>query len=93
MKGFVCDELFAFVTEDEHGNEGIVMAVMDDNMIPLVTAGLEQVKTYIPIAAHIAKHEKRNIKLYHYKRLGEVGKEFTDQFVGVRLDGNPEEQH
>lgn len=93
MKGFVCDELFAFVTEDDEGNEGIVMATMDGNNIPLVTAGLEQVKTYIPLASNIAKHNKINIKLYHYKRIGEVAEDWTNQFIGVRLAGNPEERH
>ena len=93
MKGFVCDELFAFITTDDDGNEGVVMATLEGGNIPLVTAGLEQVKTYIPIAANIAKHNQVNIKLYHYKRIGEVAEDWTNQFIGVRLAGNPEEQH
>ncbi len=89
MKGFQCDELFAFVAEDEDGNEGVVSAVFENNTIPLVCPGLEVVKTFVPIAASIAKSNKINIKLYHYRRLGEVSKDFIDQFVGVRLEGDP----
>ncbi len=89
MKGFQCDELFAFVAEDEDGNEGVVSAVFENNTIPLVCPGLEVVKTFVPIAAQIAKSNGINIKLYHYRRLGEVSKDFIDQFVGVRLEGDP----
>ncbi len=89
MKGFQCDELFAFVAEDEDGNEGVVSAVYKDNTIPLVCPGLEVVKVFVPIAASIAKTNKINIKLYHYRRLGEVSRDFIDQFVGVRLEGDP----
>ena len=89
MKGFQCDELFAFIAIDEDGNEGVVSAVYKDNTIPLVCPGLEVVKTFVPIAASIAKSSGVNIKLYHYRRIGEVSREFIDQFVGVRLEGDP----
>ena len=90
MKGFQCDELFAFVAVDKDGNEGIVMATNRGDSIPLVTSNLETVKVFVPLASHIAKTQQINIKLYHFKRLGEVAQEFLDQFVGVRLEGDPD---
>ena len=89
MKGFQCDELFAFVALDQDGNEGIVMAEQSGNSIPLVTSSLETVKVFVPFAVHIAETQKINIKLYHYHRSGEVAREFIEQFVGVRLEGDP----
>lgn len=89
MKGFQCDELFAFVALDQDGNEGVVMAESQGTTIPLVCSSLETVKVFVPLAAHIAKQEKINIKLYHYRRLGEVASEFIEQFIGVRLEGDP----
>ena len=89
MKGFQCDELFAFVAVDKDGNEGVVMATKGGDSIPLVTSNLETVIDFVPLAAHIAAAQKINIKLYHYKRLGEVANEFLEQFVGVRLEGDP----
>lgn len=89
MKGFQCDELFAFVAVDEDDNEGIVMATTDDGVLPLVSSSLESVKSMVPIASHVAQQNKINIQLYHYKRMGEVSDEFIDQFVGVRLTGDP----
>ena len=89
MKGFQCDELFAFIAVDEDGNEGVVMATSEGSAVPLVTASLETVKTFVPFARHIAEQEKINIKLYHYRRQGEVAREFLDQFIGVRLTGDP----
>ena len=89
MKGFQCDELFAFVAVDKDGNEGIVMATHQGDSIPLITANLETVKVFVPLASYIAKTQEINIKLYHFKRLGEVSKEFLDQFVDVQLEGDP----
>lgn len=89
MKGFQCDELFAFVAVDTDGDEGVVIAEFEGDAVPLVTADLEKVKLFIPIAERIAQGNRVNIKLYHYKRIGEVSRDFTDQFVGVRLDGDP----
>lgn len=89
MKGFQCDELFAFVALDADGNEGVVMAESQGKSIPLVSSSLETVKVFVPLAAHIAQQQKINIKLYHYRRAGEVAREFIEQFVGVRLTGDP----
>jgi len=90
VKGFQCDEVFAFIAADEDENEGIVMATTDDGVMPLVSSSLESIKAMIPIASHIAQQNKINIQLYHYKRMGEVSNEFIDQFVGVRLTGDPD---
>ena len=89
MKGFQCDNIFAFVAVDELGNEGIVMAEYKDNSMPLVAADLEKVKVLIPLAEYIAQSNGINISLCHYQRIGEVNREFIEQFVGVRLTGEP----
>ena len=41
MKGFSCDELYAFVAIDQDGNEGIVSGVLNDEALPMVTADLD----------------------------------------------------
>ena len=90
MKGFECTELYAFVCRDEDGNEGIVSAEFEGDTIPLVCADLERVKVFTPVAEHIAHANRINITCYHYKRMGEISRDFLDQFVGVRLTGDPE---
>ena len=60
MKGFQCDELFAFIAVDKDGNEGIVMATHKGDSIPLITANLETVKVFVPLASYIAKTQEIN---------------------------------
>ena len=49
-------EIFAFVSKDKEGNEGIMGAMqLDGTMMPLIGADVERVESLIPVADMIKK--------------------------------------
>jgi hypothetical protein len=49
-------KLYAFVSKDKNGNEGVMGAMRNDGvMLPLVGADIDRVKSLIPIADKIKK--------------------------------------
>lgn len=81
--GFVVDELFAFVSSDEDGDEGViaVQLVGSDTMMPLVAADLMRVQEMIPFAEAIQQQTGHTYKLKHFTLLGEVSDEYLEQFT------------
>ena len=80
MSGYVVDELFAFTSVDEDGDEGILMAKMGNTTISLVFADLTRLPTFAPIAEQIAKDNGIEYKLKHFQLLGDVSDEYIEQY-------------
>lgn len=58
------DSIYAYISEDENGNEGICGAMMPNGMfMPLVTCDSELVGLLKPYAKAINDHSKKKIKL------------------------------
>jgi len=81
--GFVVDELFAFVSIDEDGDEGVIAVQLttSDTMMPLVAADLMRVQEMIPFAEAIREQTGHTYKLKHFTLLGEVSDEYLEQFT------------
>lgn len=50
------DELYAFVTKDEDGNEGIAGFLSPDGWMPLIGADMNRVHSLMSMAKEIAKN-------------------------------------
>ena len=81
--GDVVDELFAFITEGDTGDEGVIAVelVGSDTAWPLVAATLERVHQMIPFAEAIREQTGHEYKLKHFTLLGEVSDEYLAQFA------------
>ena len=81
--GTVVDELFAFITTGDTGDEGMIVVelVGKDTGWPLVAADLSRVHAMIPFAEAIREQTGHEYKLKHFKLLGEVSDEYLKQFA------------
>jgi len=60
-------ELFAFITKDDEGNEGIMGVLMsDDKWLPLIGADIDRVKSLIPLADNIKKTTGRDYEIRYF---------------------------
>ncbi len=80
--GTIVDELFAFITTGDTGDEGMIVVelVGKDTGWPLVAADLSRVHQMIPFAEAIREQTGHEYKLKHFKLLGEVSDEYLKQF-------------
>lgn len=83
--GEIVDELFAFITTGDTGDEGVIAVelVGSDSVMPLVAADLARVHQMIPFAEAIREQTGHEYKLKHFKLLGEVSDEYLAQFAEV----------
>ena len=80
--GTIVDELFAFITTGDTGDEGMIVVelVGEDTGWPLVAADLARVHQMIPFAEAIREQTGHEYKLKHFKLLGEVSDDYLEQF-------------
>lgn len=63
-------ELYAFVSKDKDGNEGIIgMTQPDGTWMPFVGADTERVDSLIPIANKICKITGVTYEIRHFKQI------------------------
>ncbi len=62
----VIDNLYAFVSVDENGNEGIVASKLGNSFFPLVGADSERVESLKPFALQMAKNSKIKVNLLKF---------------------------
>ena len=81
--GDIVDELFAFITTGDTGDEGVIAVelVGSDSVMPLVAADLARVHQMIPFAEAIREQTGHEYKLKHFTLLGEVSDEYLEQFA------------
>ena len=81
--GDIVDELFAFITTGDTGDEGVIAVQLagTDSMMPLVAATLDRVHQMIPFAEAVQAQTGHTYKLKHFTLLGEVSDEYLAQFV------------
>lgn len=61
-------ELFAFVSVDKNGHEGIMGALCNDGtMMPLIGADVERVDFLIPVAEEVKKITGMNYEIRYFK--------------------------
>lgn len=69
----VIDELFAFMTEDAKGFNGIVAHVLPDlGTTPLVTGSRRTAEKMKPVAEAAARLSGQRVHLFRFKREGEM---------------------
>ena len=66
--------LWAYLSEDEDGNDGILAVVTDEKAIPLVFSDMKGVKRFRTLAFDVAKQTNVKVKLveFSYERVVEV---------------------
>ncbi len=61
------DKLWAYISRDERGNEGLCAATMPNGMLlPLIAADQARLESLTPIAEALAKHAKFSIHLVEF---------------------------
>ena len=61
------EQLYAFVSEDEHGDEGVCAFVgPDGRWMPMVGADEAMVERLMPVAREIAETSGMSIRLVHF---------------------------
>lgn len=80
--GTIVDELFAFITTGDTGDEGVIAVelVGSNSMMPLVAADLVRIQEMVPFAEAIRKQTGHQYTLKHFTLLGEVSDEYLEQF-------------
>lgn len=80
--GTIVDELFAFITTGDTGDEGVIAVelVGSDSVMPLVAADLERVHQMIPFAEAIRQQTGHTYRLKHFLLAGDVSDEYLEQF-------------
>lgn len=80
--GEIVDELFAFITTGDTGDEGVIAVelVGSDTVMPLVAADLTRVHQMIPFAEAIKAQTGHDYKLKHFTLIGDVSDEYLAQF-------------
>jgi len=81
--GDIVDELFAFITTGDTGDEGVIAVelVGSDTVLPLVAADLMRIQEMVPFAEAIRQQTGHEYKLKHFKLIGDVSDEYLAQFV------------
>ena len=81
--GTIVDELFAFITTGDTGDEGVIAVelVGSDSVMPLVAADLTRIQQMVPFAEAIRQQTGHEYKLKHFTLLGEVSDEYLAQFT------------
>ncbi len=81
--GDIVDELFAFITTGDTGDEGVIAVelVNSNSVMPLVAADLGRIHQMIPFANAIQEQTGHTYKLKHFKLIGEVSDEYLAQFA------------
>lgn len=59
-------EMYAFVATDDHGDEGVMAACVDNTWIPLVGADMARVNSLIPLADEISKNTNTPYKILYF---------------------------
>jgi hypothetical protein len=72
------DTIWAFLSVDETGNEGLAAASMGEHIMPLVAADEKRLDIITPIAAKVARTSGRRIRLVKFTQR-EVLREFGVQ--------------
>lgn len=60
---FKIECVWAFISQDEKGNEGVIGAQLGGVMMPMVCADMERMEQLRPIAKKMAKETRKKIKL------------------------------
>jgi len=61
-------ELYAFVSKDKLGNEGIMgFSLLNGNMMPMIGADIERVDSLIPIANKIKKETGMDYEIRYFE--------------------------
>jgi hypothetical protein len=84
MMGDIVDELFAFITTGDTGDEGVIAVelVGSGSMMPLVAADLTRIQEMVPFAEAIREQTGHEYTLKHFTLIGEVSDEYLEQFKG-----------
>ena len=70
------EKMYAFISEDKDGNEGVVGVRTGQEWVPLVGADMSRVNLLIPLAQQIVNKTKRPIKILMFtdrKEINEIG--------------------
>lgn len=68
----VIDEMFAFTTIDENGDEGVMGYKTEVGWLPMVGADVDRIKSLKPMADSIATALRITYKIKRFKYVGEV---------------------
>ena len=63
------ENVFVFLSEDKHGNQGILSGSVGDIHTPLVTSKLRIAEVLKPIAEEVARETGLKVKLVHFTRV------------------------
>lgn len=62
----VMDEIYAFMSEDEKGNNGIVAMPTENGTVPLVFGHKRMIEHMKPLVQAIANHTNKKVVLYKF---------------------------
>jgi len=65
-------ELFAFIAEEEPGEEGVMGVMVNGTWTPLIGADMNRIHSLKPIADQISEASRLPYKLLHFKLEGEI---------------------
>ena len=66
------EEMFAFVSVDKDGHEGVVAHFINSQWMPLVGADMERINSLVPFAKAIKEKTGLTIKLLKFGSIKEV---------------------
>lgn len=66
------DQLYAFVIDDENGDEGLMAILRGDKWMPLVGADVRRMKVMEPYAQGIANQMGRTVRVLLFEKRREV---------------------
>ncbi|WP_046869312.1 hypothetical protein [Microvirga massiliensis] len=66
------DEVYAFVSVDEQGNEGLCAATIGGVPMPLIAADADRLRSLVPVAEQLARATGMTIKLIRLKTREEL---------------------
>lgn len=67
-KGFKIEKMYAFITKDENGEEGIMAELIGDKWMPFVGGDWMRVKDLKKIAQVVTKESGKEIKIVEFSQ-------------------------
>ena len=64
----VMDEIYAVISHDEKGNEGIVSMMTPMGGMPMVFGHVKMLESVKEVMKQIAKESKQTLRIYKYKK-------------------------
>jgi hypothetical protein len=66
------EQLYAFISTDEFGSEGVIGFATNGVFMPLVGADMDRVESLRPIAQHVANQTQKQVRLCRFHQLEEL---------------------